>query len=463
LAHPYMANSVEDLKREMLAKTGASSIEELFEQIPLSHRLRRPLELPEQLAAEGDLRRHLLELLRRDTSCEDALSFLGAGYYRHFVPAVCDEVASRHEWATSVWGTPSSDQGRFQAWFEFASQLGELLALDFVGLPVYSWGCAAGHALRMAQRLTRRSRVLVPRALDPERRAVVATYCGNPHLERHIELSTVGYRKDDGRLDLNELRSLLSDEVAAVYIENPNFFGLIEADVPEVAEAAAEVGAEVVMGVDPISLGVLAPPGELGIGLAVGTTQTLGVHLNAGGGTGGFIASRDEERYAREYPTLQVSTCPTTVPGERGYGITLFEQTSYGAREEANDWTGNSVYLWAVANAAFMAAMGPRGFAELGEAVLQRSHYAAARLSELPGVSIRFPTGFWRELVVDFNESGLTTSEINKALRERGIFGGLDLSREFPELGQSALFCLTELHSQADIDRLCESLEEVLR
>ena len=113
-----------------------------------------------------------------------------------------------------------------------------------------------------------------------------------------------------------------------------------------------------IAGVDPISLGVLAPPGELGIGLAVGTTQTLGVHMNGGGGAGGFIASRDEERYAREYPTLQVSICETTEPGERGFGISLFEQTSYGAREEGNDWTGNSVYMWAIANAAFMAAMG---------------------------------------------------------------------------------------------------------
>ena len=149
-----------------------------------------------------------------------------------------------------------------------------------------------------------------------------------------------------------------------------------------------------IAGVDPISLGVLAPPGELGADIAVGTTQPLGVHMNCGGGVGGFIASRDEERYAREYPTLQVSICGTTEPGERGFGITLFEQTSYGSREEGNDWTGNSVYLWAIANAAYMAAMGPPGFAEIGHAILQRSHYAAARLAAVPGVSVRLPHGF---------------------------------------------------------------------
>lgn len=463
MSHPYMASSVAALRHEMLAETGATAVEELFAQVPAAHRLRRPLELPEQLSSEAALRRHLVELLSRNTSCEDALSFLGAGCYRHHVPAICDEVVGRQEWLTSVWGTSSSDFGRFQAWFEYASQLGELLDLDFVGLPVYSWGCAAGHALRMAARLTQRSTVLVPRALDPERMAVIANYCGNHSLERHLDVRTFGYDRQDGRLDLADLEGQLSDKVAAVYMENPNFFGVIEDQAGAVVEAALRVGAEVIAGVDPISLGVLAPPGELGIGLAVGTTQTLGVHMNGGGGAGGFIASRDEERYAREYPTLQVSICDTTEPGERGFGISLFEQTSYGAREEGNDWTGNSVYMWAIANAAFMAAMGPQGFGEVGSSILQRSHYAAAQLASIPGLSVRFPEGFFREVVVDFTGTGRRIVDINAALRQRGIFGGLDLGRQFPELGESALYCITELHTQEDIDRLAGALREVTR
>jgi glycine dehydrogenase subunit 1 len=463
VAHPYMASSGAALREELLAETGAATIEELFEQVPPAHRLHRPLDLPEQLRSEAALRRHLTKLLGQNTSCEEALSFLGAGCYRHHVPAICDEIVARHEWLTSVWGTPSSDFGRFQAWFEYASQLGELLDVDFVGLPVYSWGCAAGHALRMAARMTARTTVLVPRALDPERKAVIGNYCGNQRLQRHLEVRTFGYGDDDGRLDLADLVGQLSEEVAAVYIENPNFFGVIEDQAGEVVEAARRVGAEVVAGVDPISLGVLAPPGELGIGLAVGTTQTLGVHMNGGGGAGGFIASRDEERYAREYPTLQVSICGTTEPGERGFGISLFEQTSYGAREEGNDWTGNSVYMWAVANAAFMAAMGPQGFAEVGSSILQRSHYAAARLAAVPGLSVRFPHGFFQEIVVDFGGTGRRVAEVNVALRRRGIFGGFDLSALFPELGESALYCITELHTQEDIDRLADALSEVTK
>ncbi len=461
MAHPYMASALDDQRDEMLELIGAKSVEQLFEQIPPSHRLSSPLQLPVQLASEAALRRHLESLLSRTTSCDDALSFLGGGYYRHHVPAICDEITARREWLTSVWGTPSSDQGRFQAWFEFASQLGELLDLDFVGLPVYSWGCAAGHALRMAARMTGRHRVLVPEALDPERRAVIANYCGSADLAAHLDLASVTWRRSDGRLDLEDLGEKLSSEVAALYVENPNFFGLVEDQVADIAEMLAGTGTELVLGVDPLSLGVLAPPGELGVGIAVGTIQTLGVHLYAGGGAGGFIASRDEERYAREYPTLQVSVCETIEPGERGFGMSLFSQTSYGAREQGNDWTGNSVYMWSIANAAFMAAMGPQGFADVGTAILQRSHHAAKRLAELPGLRIRFPSGFFQEIVVDFEGAGLRVAEVNEALRRRGIFGGLDLSQAFPELGQSALYCLTELHTAADVERLVTALDEI--
>jgi glycine dehydrogenase subunit 1 len=238
---------------------------------------------------------------------------------------------------------------------------------------------------------------------------------------------------------------------------------VIEDEMALIVREATAVGAEVILGVDPLLLGVLAPPGELGVGLAVGSIQTLGVHMNAGGGVGGFIASRDEGRYAREYPTLQVSICDTLEPGERGFSEFLMEQTSYGAREQGNDWTGNSTYLWTIANTAFMAAMGPQGFSDLGTVLLQRSHLAARRLSAINNVSIRYPEGFIREFVVDFSDSSLAVEEINARLLERGIFGGLDLSGSVPELGQCALYCVTELHSLDDIERLATALEEIVR
>jgi glycine dehydrogenase subunit 1 len=440
-AHPYMASSPPELLQELLDGVGVADAEELLAQIPTAHRTTRELQLPRALRSEAELGRHLRTTLARNGTCEEHLSFLGGGVWQHHVPAVCDEIAQRTEFLTPVWGTPASDVGRNQAWFEFASQLGELLDLDFVGLPVYSWGCAAGHAIRMAARLTDRNEVLVPALLDAERRAVIATYCEPPEMASHLSVVDVEADPATGRLDLDHLASLLSERTAAVYFETPGSLGVIETDCARIAELAREHGAETIVGVDPLS---------------------LGVHMNSGGGVGGFIATRDEERYAREYPTLNVSLVPTRVEGEHGFAMTLFEQSSYGSREHGKDWTGNSVYLWAVVNATYMALMGPQGFVELGESILQRSHYAARRIAELPGVRVRWP-GFFKELVVDFSDTGRTVAEVNAALRARGIFGGGDLSRSHPGLGQCALYCVTEVHAQEDIDRLASELVEVTR
>ena len=460
-SHPYMANAVPAVKQAMLDALGVSSLDALFEQIPHDHRLMRPLALPPALRSEVALHRHMTDLLARNAHCEDNLSFLGGGCWQHHVPAICNEITGRSEFLTSVWGTPSSDHGRNQAWFEFTSQLGELLDMEFVGLPVYSWGCAAGHAIRMASRLTGRHEVIVPRIIDPDRLSVIRNYCQPVEMERHIAIHAVGYDPATGLLDLDALRGLISDRTAAVYIENPTFFGIIETQGEAIAALAHAAGAELIVGVDPLSLGVLRPPSNHGADIVVGTTQPLGIPMSCGGGAGGFIASRDEERYAREYPTLLVSITGTTVPGEVGFGLSLMHQSSYGSREDGKDWTGNSVYLHAIANAVYMALLGPEGFAELGGTILQRAHYAAKALQAMPGLSVLFPRGFFKEFVVRY-EDGRTVRAVNEALRAHGIFGGHDLSPDFPELGQSALFCVTELHTQADLDRLASALMEVL-
>jgi glycine dehydrogenase subunit 1 len=458
-AHPYMANSAPALKQELLDATGAASVEELFGQIPEPHRFRGTLDLPPALSSEVALRRHMLDTLRRNVDCERTLSFLGGGCWQHHVPAICDELVQRTEFVTSIWGTPSSDHGRNQTWFEFASQLAELVDMEFVGLPVYSFGCAAGHAIRMASRITNRHEVLVPAQMDPERLAVIRTYCEPREMARHIDVVLIDHDPATGLIDVDDLERKLSTDTAAVYVENPSFLGLIESGAPDIAELARSKGAETIVGVDPISLGVLAPPGAYGADIVVGTTQPLGVHMSCGGGVGGFIATRDEERYAREYPTLLVSLFGTAAEGERGFGLTLFEQTSYGSRERGKDWTGNSVYLWTVANAAYMALMGPQGFVDVGELILRQSHYAARRIDELPGVSVRWP-GFFKEFVVDLSGTAKTVEALNDGLRERGIFGGNDLSAV--GLGECALYCVTEVHTKDDIDRLVEALGEVI-
>ncbi len=456
-----MANSTEEAKNRMLGAIGAESVDRLFEQIPDEHFTRRQFQLPSPLSSEVALKRHLFDVLGKNETCEDNLSFLGGGTWQHHVPAICDEIWTRSEFLTSVWGTPSSDLGRNQAWFEFASQLGELVRMDFVGLPVYSWGAAVGHAIRMAARMTGRARVLVPALMDPQRRDVARTYCGFPEQVSHIEMVTVGFEPSTGRLDLDDLDRKLTGDVAAVYFENPAYLGVIEGRAASVAEMVRSRGAETIVGVDPISLGVIAAPGDYGADIAVGSTQPLGIHMNGGGGVGGFIATRDEERYAREYPTLQISITDTTEEGERAFGLTLFHQSSYGSREDGKDWTGNSVYLWTIANAVYMSVLGPTGFEELGRAILRRSHYAARRIGEIPAVSVEWPTAFFKEFVVRFDDTGNTVAGINRRLRKRGIFGGRNLSGDFPDLGQSALYCVTEVHTRDDIDRLVGALEEV--
>ncbi|MEO7348558.1 MAG: aminomethyl-transferring glycine dehydrogenase subunit GcvPA [Terrimesophilobacter sp.] len=461
--HPYMANSTDAAHEKMLSAVGVSKVEELFEQIPADHYGTQGTTLPDGIVSEAELERHVDSILRLNGSTRDHLSFLGAGSWQHHVPAVCDEIAGRSEFLTSVWGTPSSDHGRNQAWFEFSSQLGELLDLEFVGLPVYSWGSAGGNALRMATRLTGRHRVIVTAAIDPERRAVIESFCGQQGSARAIEIIDLGYDPATGHVDLDDLAAKLDDSIAAVYIDTPNYLGVFEAHAAEITALAHASGAEMVVGTDPISLGIVASPASYGADIVVGSTQPLGVPLNAGGGVGGFIATRDEERYAREFPTLQVSITDTLVPGERAFGLTLFGQNSYGSREEANDWTGNSVYLWAIRNAVYMALMGPVGFAEIGATIISNAHEAAQRISAIDGVTVHFASGYFKEFIIDFNDTGLTVAEINLRLLADGIFGGKDLSSDFLDLGQSALYCVTEVHSESDVDRLISSLRKAVQ
>lgn len=461
-AHPWMANSAPASRAAMLADLGLHDEAPLFAQIPAADRLKGPLQLPTALPSEAALRRHLLDLLRQNTSCEQNLNFLGSGCWQHHVPAICDEIGTRSEFLTSVWGTAMSDHGRNQAWFEFCAQLGELVGADFVGLPVYSWGCAAGNAIRMAARITGRDQVLVAASTDPERMEVIRQYAQPTGMQGHIEVVPVAFDHATGQIDLAALRASLGPRTAAVYFEMPNGLGQMEEEAAGIARLARAAGAETIVGVDPISLGVFAPPGDYGADIIVGTIQTLGAHMSAGGGQGGFIASRDEAVYAREYPTLNISITDTMVPGEVGFGLTLFHQSSYGMRDQGKDWTGNSVYLTAIQNAVYMTLLGPEGFRELGELVLANAHAAARRIGDIPGLRVPWPGRFFKEFVVDFSGTGKTVSAINAALLADGIFGGRDLSDDFPELGQSALYCVTELHRADDIDRLVRSLAKAV-
>jgi glycine dehydrogenase subunit 1 len=333
--------------------------------------------------------------------------------------------------------------------------------MDVVQLPVYSWGCAAGHAIRMAARITGRNEVVLASRSDPERLSVIRTYCEPREMERHIGIVPAGHDDKTGLIDLKDLKAKVGKATAAVYIESPSYLGLIEEHGAEIAAIARKAGAQMIVGADPLSLGVLKPPAEWGADIVVGPTQPLGVHMNAGGGVGGYIASRDEERYVRQMNGFLVSITETVQKGQHGFALASSHQTSYGMREEGKDWTGNSVYLWAIAAAVYMSLLGPKGFEELGHLILARGAYARKRLGAIKGVRIPHSGSHFKEFAVDFSGTGKKVARINQKLREKhGIFGGKDLSGE--GLGQAALYCVTEVHTQDDIDRLAAAIEEVV-
>jgi glycine dehydrogenase subunit 1 len=464
--HPYIPNSVPETKKALLTEIGKQSALDIYEPIPEHLRFEGLLDVPGPIHSEAELRRHMKAILGKNRSCEENLSFLGGGTWQHSVPAAVDEVVNRAEFVSAYDGLYYTDMGKQQVKFEYASQLGELLDLEGVGLAFYDWGTVAGLSLRMASRITGRNKVLVPRSMSPERLAVVRTLCGPAVMPKSIAVELIDYDPASGEMDLGDLRAKLGAggaKVAAVYVENPGFLGTIEGQAAEIGRIAHEHGAQFVVGVDPISLGVLASPGSYGADIACGDVQPLGVHMSCGGGLGGFIAFRDDDPvYASECPLILFTILPTEREGEYAFAEMMEERTSYGLRDKGKDWVGTGAGLWMVASAVYMTLMGPKGFQEIGDTIIKRAHYAAKMLSEIPGVALGLGDRFFKELVVDFGDTGKTVAAINASLRERGIFGGYDLSRDFPELGQSALYCVTEIHTKADIDRLAAAVREIV-
>ncbi len=455
--YPYIPNSVPATKEVMLREIGVQSVTELYADIPESLRLKGRLNLPPPFLAEADLVRHVEELLSKNISARERLSFLGAGCWQHYVPAVCDEILSRGEFLTAYAGEPYEDKGRFQALFEYESMMGELLNMDVVNVPNYDGFQAAGTALLMAGRITGRSEALICGSIGKDLLSKIEDY-----IQPHLQPVTLQYMPDSGLMDLADLKARISPRTAAVFFENPSYLGFIETQAADIATLAHQNGALCVVSVDPISLGVLNPPIEYGGDIVCGDIQPLGIHMWFGGGHGGFIATRDDPTFVMEYPSRLFGISSTIVDGEYGFGDVAYERTSFALREEGKEWVGTAAALWGITAGVYLALMGPQGMAELGRGIMQRAAYAIKKLKLLPGVKILFEGVHFKEFVVDFNACNLTVAEINQKLLARGIFGGKDLSSEFQALGQCALYAVTEVHRQADIDRLAAALQEVL-
>ncbi|MBI4577699.1 MAG: aminomethyl-transferring glycine dehydrogenase subunit GcvPA [Planctomycetes bacterium] len=441
----YVQNTDAD-RAAMLEAVGARSLEDLFASVPPALRLRRPLATPEGLD-EPRLLAHLRELGSRNRTLDDGPSFLGAGAYDHHIPTVVDHVASRPEFYTSYTPyQPEASQGLLQVGFEFQSLMARLTGLDVVNASLYDGATATVEAALMARSATGRRDVAVSRGVHPQYRAALATYlraAGGSLREVPLE---------DARTDLAAARAGLGPEVAALVLQTPSFLGVIE-DAAPLAAAAREAGALAVGVVDPISLGVLSPPGEWGADLACGEGQPLGCEVAFGGPYLGFIAAREE--HLRRMPGRIVGQTVDR-EGRRGFVLTLQTREQHIRRERATSNICTNQALLALRASVYLSAMGPAGLAEVARQCVLKTRYALERLSRVPGYGVSIRAPHFKEFVLTCPRPA---AEVNAALEAEGILGGHDLSRDYPELGHALLLAFTERCPRESIERLARALE----
>ena len=455
--HPYIPNSNPEVKAAMLAEIGLDDIDQLYDDVPDSLRFKGKLNIPPGITSELELKRHVESILAKNSPTSENISFLGAGCYNHYVPAICDEITGRAEFLTAYAGEPYEDHGRFQTLFEYQSMMAELLDVDVVNVPTYDWGQAASTSIRMSGRITNRSVFLISDAISPDRLKVMKTYC-----EPVMRFEYVGHNPETGQLNVDDLKSKLNDSVAGLYLENPSFFGTVEENGKAIADLVHKNGSLLVVGVDPISLGVLTPPSSYGADFSCGDIQSLGNHPYFGGSLGGFIATHDDEKFVMEYPSRLFGICRTERDGEWGFGDVAYERTSFAVREQGKEFIGTAAALYGISSAVYLALIGPEGLRELNQNIIQKVIYAKKRIGELDDVSIRFDAFNFKEFVVDFSATGKSVEEINKMLLEKGIFGGKDLGPDFEKLEGCALYAITEVVTKENIDCLVDTLRAFL-
>jgi glycine cleavage system P protein (glycine dehydrogenase) subunit 1 len=428
-------------REDMLAAIGVGSVEELFAQVPEAVRLRRPLDL-EPALSEPELVRHLEGLASRNAHSGVELSFLGAGIYDHYVPAVVDALLSRGEFLTAYTPyQPEMSQGILQAIFEYQTAICELTGMDVSNASGYDGATVAADACYIAKHATGRGKVVLAEALNPQVRQVVKTYAPGFGLE----VVEVPHRA--GATDADELRAA-ADGAACVVFQQPNVFGVLE-DAPSLAAAATDAEALAVAHVDPTSLGVLEAPGNYGCAIAIGEGQPAGNSMSYGGPHYGFLAARSE--FIRRMPGRIVGETVDTA-GERGYVLTLQTREQHIRREKATSNMTTNQTLLALAGLVYLSWLGPQGLVELGETCMGLAAYAKERLG-LPLVFPDRPT--FKEFAL---RVGRPAHEVVSACRAEGVHPGYAIGRDYQGLDDALLVAVTERRTPAEIDRLAEVL-----
>jgi glycine dehydrogenase subunit 1 len=437
--------SLTDADREAMLETiGVASVQELFQDIPEAVRFERELAL-EPALPEAELVAHLEELASRNAHTGAELSFLGAGIYDHYVPAIVDAVLARGEFLTAYTPyQPEMSQGVLQAIFEYQTVICELTGMDVSNASGYDGTTVAADACYVAKHATGRSKVVLCETVNPQVRQVVKTYAPGFGLE----VVEVPHR--DGATDPDELAAA-AEGAACVIFQQPNFFGCLE-PAPDLAAAANAAEALPVAHVDPISLGLLEAPGTYGCALAIGEGQSAGNYQSYGGPHYGFIAARSD--YIRRMPGRIVGET-TDVAGERGYVLTLQTREQHIRREKATSNITTNQTLLALAGLVTLSWLGPQGLREVGETCMALAEYAKERI----GLPLLFPerTTF-KEFAV---RAGRPAQEVVSAARERGVHPGYALKRDYAGMEDAILVCASEKKTRADIDRLAEVLGEV--
>jgi glycine dehydrogenase subunit 1 len=457
--HPWLPLT-EDAKQEMLRSIGKKNLDELFSNIPEKFRLNRDLNIAES-HTEIEVARRMQELAEKNKPADSGRVFLGNGLGMHYIPSATKALAGRSEFVTAYTSyQPEISQGMLQTLFEYQSLMAELLGIDVVNSSMYDMASALAEAILMSVRVKkRRTRVLVPGTINPVHWRVVKTYTE----PLGIDIEKIDYDRKTGQMNLGGLESRLNEDVAGVYIENPSYLGFVEAGVDRINELVHEADALLIAGVDIMSMGVMRPPGDYGADIVVAEGQGLGSPMSYGGPLLGVFGCIDDMKLIRQLPGRLVGMTRTSdEPFKRGFVLTLSPREQHIRREKATSNICSNQALIAVTAAIDTSLLGPDGFREIGEIITYKSHYAANRLNALSDVHApSIGDAFWKEFVVSYT-SGVSAQSVHEGLLERGIHGGKILTSEFPDLGESMLICVTEIHTKDAIDELVNAIDQIV-
>ncbi len=437
-------------RHEMLRTIGARAVDDLFSDVPADARF-PALDLPPALT-ELEVSRHMAEIAARNVSVRDWPCFIGGGAYDHHSPSAVGHIMGLPQFSTAYTPyQPEVSQGTLQAMFEYQSLVCDLLGLDVANASVYDGASAIGEAVLMAQRLTRRERVVLAGSVHPQWRAVVESYVG----AREVEVVTTAVGLQDGTLREERLLDRVDDRTACVVVQQPDFFGHVR-DFNGLAEAVHDRGALLVMGVaDASSLGLLKTPGAWGADIATAEGQSLGLPLQFGGPWTGLMACRAD--YLRQLPG-RIAGQTTDHDGRRGFVLTLQAREQHIRREKATSNICTSQTLLGIGVAAYLALLGPSGLREVARQSHAKATYAAERIGTLAGYRVLTPRPFYNELLVACPRPA---EEVRGALVKRKLLAGVPVGREFPALAHGLLLAFTERNTREQIDQLVDGLREV--